>query len=124
MEEKHLGHLTHAKAHIAVGVSGIRPRTEVIKPAQAKSKAYKILGVSESQINWLGCIFLIQFPPHHNMNYNILCFQTPIPAPLSPLFRAPYGVHSLAEAVSSCLAESQADQHHLVAGEEAASFSS
>lgn len=26
-------------------------------------------------------------------------------------------MHSLAEAVSSCLAESQADQHHLVAGE-------
>lgn len=51
VEEKHLGHLTHAKAHIAV--SGIRPRTEVIKPAQAKSKAYKILGVSESQINGL-----------------------------------------------------------------------
>lgn len=45
--------MTHAKAHIAVGVSGIRPRTEIIKPAQAKNKANKILSVSESQINGL-----------------------------------------------------------------------
>lgn len=75
VEEKHLGHLTHAKARIAMGVSGRRPRTVIIKLAQAKNKANKIHGVTESQTYGLV----------GKMNYNIPCFQTPISVPVSSL---------------------------------------
>lgn len=71
-----------------------------------------------------GCISLPYLPPHHSMNYNIHCFQTPIPAPISCPFHIPYWMCSWAEAVSSCLVEWQADWHHLGGGEAAASISS
>lgn len=97
-------------------------KTEIVKLAQAKNKANKIYSVSESQITCLLAFSFLNLLPHHNMNYSIPCFQTPIPASVFLLFHIPYWVRSLAEAASSCLTERQADQHRLVDGEAAAFF--